>query len=187
MGDRWSFPKQASSATYVWQPLVISGTSISIPKYQEAWQLNTSTGIISKTEIKDEVIKNTDKQIQYKGNWKHLNNEVPESKSDEKEASFSIQFNGRQIAFNSFVGSENGYAKVVLTDEKGKEIVKAIIDMYSKFSMESQVFVSPILKKGKYRITVSVTGERPNWSDKRKSHYGSTGYYVSVNQIKIEK
>ncbi|MNL70765.1 hypothetical protein D3C87_1958160 [compost metagenome] len=53
--------------------------------------------------------------------------------------------------------------------------------------MESQVFVSPILKKGKYRITVSVTGERPNWSDKRKSHYGSTGYYVSVNQIKIEK
>jgi hypothetical protein len=187
MGDRWSFPKQASSATYVWQPLVISGTLISIPKYQEAWQLNTSTGIISKTEIKDEVIKNTDKQIQYKGNWKHLNNEVPESKSDEKEASFSIQFNGRQIAFNSFVGSENGYAKVVLTDEKGKEIVKAIIDMYSKFSMESQVFVSPILKKGKYRITVSVTGERPNWSDKRKSHYGSTGYYVSVNQIKIKK
>ena len=46
--------------------------------------------------------------------------------------------------------------------------------MYIKFSMESQVFVSPILKKGKYKMTVLVTGKRPNWSDKRKSHYRST-------------
>lgn len=187
MGDRWSFPKQASSATYVWQPLVISGTSISIPNYKEAWQIDISSGIVAQTEIRDVIIKNTDKRIQYNGNWKHLNNEVSESKSEETEASFSIQFNGRQIAFSSLVGSENGYAKVVLTDEKGKEIVRTIIDMYSKFSMQSQVFVSPILKKGKYRMTVSVTGERPNWSDKRKSHYGSTGYYVSVNQIKIKE
>ncbi|SDZ66698.1 hypothetical protein SAMN05444397_11725 [Flavobacterium aquidurense] len=35
-------------------------------------------------------------------------------------------------------------------------------------------------------MTVSVTGERPNWSDKRKSNYGSTGYYISENQIKIK-
>jgi len=187
MGDRWSFPKQASSATYVWQPLSISGTSISMPKYKEAWQINTSTGIVSKKEIKDEVIKNTDKQIQYNGNWKHLNNEVSESKSDEKDASFTIEFTGRKIAFSSLVGLENGYAKVVLTNKKGKEIITALVDMYSKSPMETQVFVSPILKKGNYRMTVSVTGERPNWSDKRKTNYGSTGCYISVNQIKIKK
>jgi len=185
MGDRWSFPKQASSATYVWQPLVISENSISMPNYQEAWRIDLLTGIVSPKEISDKIIKNTDKQIQYNGNWKHLNNETFESRSDEKNASFSIQFTGQQIGLYSLVGSENGYAKVVLTDEKGKEIVTAFVDMYSKFSMATQVFRSPILKKGNYNLTVSVTGEKPNWSDKKKTIYGSTGNYISLNQIKI--
>jgi hypothetical protein len=43
-----------------------------------------------------------------------------------------------------------------------------------------------LLKKGNYHLTVSVTGARPNWSDKRKSNYGSTGYYISISQIKIK-
>jgi len=86
----------------------------------------------------------------------------------------------------SLVGSENGYAKVILTDEKGKEIVTAFVDMYSKFSISTQVFRSPILKKGNYKLTVSVTGQRPNWSDKRKTIYGSTGYYISIDRIKIK-
>ncbi len=187
MGDRWSFPKQASSATYVWQPLSISGTSISMPNYKDAWQIDIASGVASAKDNKDEIIKSTDKQIQYSGNWKHQNNEISESKSDDKNASFSIKFTGQQIGLYSFVGSENGYAKVVVTDEKGKEIVTAFVDMYSKFSMLTQVFRSPIFKKGNYTLTVSNTGERPNWSDKRKSNYGSTGYYVSVNQIIIRK
>jgi len=183
MGDRWSFPKQASSATYVWQPLVISGTSLSLPEYKDAWQINTVTGISSVAESNDDIIKNTDKQIQYKGNWKET---TSEKRSDEKDASFTVKFNGEQIALYSLVGSENGYAKVVLTNEKGKVIVSALVDMYSKFSTLTQVFRSPLLKKGNYNLTVSVTGERPNWSDKRKSNYGSTGYYISISQIKIK-
>ena len=183
MGDRWSFPKQASSATYVWEPLVISGTSLSIPDYQDAWQLDTVTGISSVAESNDEIIKNTDTQIQYKGNWKET---TSENRSDEKDASFTVKFNGEQIALYSLVGSENGYAKVVLTNEKGKVIVSALVDMYSKFSTLTQVFRSPLLKKGNYNLTVSFTGERPNWSDKRKSDYGSTGYYISISQIKIK-
>ena len=186
MGDRWSFPKQASSATYVWQPLLISGKSISMPNYQDAWRIDTVTGLASISENNEEIIKNTDKQIQYNGNWKHLNNETSESRSDEKNASFSIQFTGQQIGLYSLVGSENGYAKVILTDEKGKEIVTAFVDMYSKFSISTQVFRSPILKKGNYKLTVSVTGQRPNWSDKRKTIYGSTGYYISIDRIKIK-
>lgn len=183
MGDRWSFPKQASSATYVWQPFTISGTSLSIPNYQNGWKINTLTGISSVAESNDEIIKNTDTQIQYKGNW---NQTVSESRCDEKDASFSVSFTGEQIALYSIVGSENGYAKVVLTDEKGKVIVSALVDMYSKFSTTTQVFKSPVLKKGNYNLTVSVIGERPNWSDKRKTNYGSTGYYISISQIKIK-
>ena len=183
MGDRWSFPKQASAATYVWQPIVISGNLLSIPNYQDAWKIDVATGLASVTENREEIIKNTDKQIQYNGNWKHTDSE---SRSDEKEASFSIQFTGQQIAMYSIVGSENGYAKVVLTDRKGKIIVSALIDMYSKFSMATPVFRSPILKKGNYNLTVSVTGERPNWSDKKKTIYGSKASFISINQIKIK-
>ena len=183
MGDRWSFPKQASSATYVWQPLVISENTLSIPTYQDTWKIDLSTGIASPKETSDKIIKNIDQQIQFNGNWKHIDSE---SKSDEKDASFSIKFSGQQIALYSLVSSENGYAKVVLTNEKGKVIVTALVDMYSKFSMHTQVFRSPILKKGSYNLTVFVTGERPNWSDKKKTNYGSTGYYISINQIKIK-
>lgn len=189
MGDRWSFPKQASSATYVWQPLSISGTSLSIPKYQEAWQIDTSTGIVDNIENKDEIIKSTNKQIKYSGSWIHTDNGnmLLESKSDNKDASFSIQFKGQQIGLMGFVVPENGYAKVVLADKKGQVLYTAIVDMYSKSSELTQVFRSPILKKDTYKLTVYNTGERPNWSDKKKSNYGSTGYYISLYQIKIKK
>ena len=188
MGDRWSFPKQASSATYVWQPLLISGTSLSMPTYQEAWQINTVTGITSSIKTSDTTIENTDKRIQYAGNWKHINNgdAVSESKSDEKDASFSIQFNGQQVALYSYVGVENGYAKMVLSNKKGKVIITSLIDMYSKSSLSTPVFRSPILKKDDYKLTVYVTGERSNWSDKRKSNYGSTGNFVSLDKIRVK-
>lgn len=184
MGDRWSFPKQASSATYVWQSLAISGKSLSIPVYKETWKIDLATGIASVPKNTNKILKNNNKEIAYSGNWSHTDKK---SKSDDKNASFSIKFKGQQIGFSSFVGTENGYAKVVLTDEKGKIITSAIVDLYSKNSTETAVYKSPILKNGNYILTVSGTGERPNWSDKRKSNYGSTGYYISVTQIEIKK
>ncbi len=185
MGDRWSFPKQASSATYVWQPLIISGTSLSMPAYQEAWQINIGTGIASPIKKGDTTIENTEKQIQYTGNWKHITDS--ESKSDEKDASFSIQFSGQQIELYSYVGVENGYAKIVLSDKKGKVILTSLIDMYSKSPLSTPVFRSPLLKKGDYKLTVFVTGDRSNWSDKRKTIYGSVGNFVSLDKITIKK
>ncbi|TDD95720.1 family 43 glycosylhydrolase [Flavobacterium cellulosilyticum] len=187
MGDRWSFPKQASSATYVWQPLLVSGTSLSMPTYQEGWQINVATGIASTLKTVDTTIENTDKQIQYTGNWKHINNgnSGSVSKSDEKDSSFSIQFSGQQIALYSYVGVENGYAKIVLSDKKRKVMVTSIIDMYGKSPLSTPVFRSPLLKKDDYKLTVYVTGERPNWSDKRNTIYGSTGNFVSMDKLII--
>lgn len=40
MGDRWSYPHQASAATYVWMPLRVENTKISIPEYWQAWDIN---------------------------------------------------------------------------------------------------------------------------------------------------
>ena len=185
MGDRWSFPKQASSATYVWQPLSVSGTSLSMPKYQEAWQIDIATGIATPVKTSQTTIENSNKQIQYSGNWKQ-NTNGSESKSDEKDASFSIQFSGQQIALYSYVSTENGYAKIVISDKNGKVKLTSLVDMYSKSSLSTPVFRSPLLKKDDYKLTVYVTGERSNWSDKKKSIYGSTGNFVSLDKIVIK-
>lgn len=40
MGDRWSYPHQASAATYVWMPMLAEGTSLSIPEYWQAWDVD---------------------------------------------------------------------------------------------------------------------------------------------------
>lgn len=188
MGDRWSFPKQASSATYVWQPLLISGTSLSMPTYHEAWQINIETGLFSILKTDSNVIENTDSKIKYHGNWSHLNidDKISINKSDDKEASFSIQFKGQRIALYSYVNPENGYARIILSDKKGQSVLTSMIDMYSKNPLSTQVFVSPLLKKENYTLTVYVTGERSNWSDKRKSNYGSTGNFITLDKLLIQ-
>ena len=149
--------------------------------------MNIGTGIATEINTADKIIENTDILIQYTGKWKHQNNgdSGSESKSDEKDASFSIPFTGQQIALYSYVGTENGYAKIVLYDKNGKVILTTLIDMYSKSILSTPVFRSPLLKKGDYNLTVYVTGERPNWSDKRKSIYGSTGNFVALDKIII--
>jgi hypothetical protein len=189
MGDRWSFPKQASSATYVWQPLTISGTSLKIPEYLESWQIDLLSGTASVPKNSYKILKNTSQEIRYSGNWTHTynGNRQMESKSDDKDALFSIHFKGEQIALKSFVGDKNGYAKVVLTTDGNKIMSEAIIDLYSKNATETTVYRSPLLKKGNYILSVYNTGERPNWSDKKKTNYGSTGNFISVTKIEIKK
>lgn len=184
MGDRWSFPKQASAATYVWQPLNIAGHALSIPHYREAWQINTATGIASPVATGKEVIGSTDKQIAYSGNWK--NDTLAVKASDEKGAAASIKFTGTQVAFYGLARPDGGYARVVISNGKGNTLLSAIVDMYCKYPVSALKFLSPVLPKDNYTITVSVTRERPNWSDKRKSDYGSTGYFVSLDKIVVK-
>ncbi|MBD0725838.1 glycosyl hydrolase family 43 [Flavobacterium sp. L1I52] len=188
MGDRWSFPRQNSAATYVWQPLVISGTSLNMPVYHDDWQIDIKTGVASFPEYsKSLIINNEDSLIKYEGNWAHLSNDKNEtiSRTDEKDASLSIQFKGKQIVLYSSVGVDYGYARIVISNKKGKTILSSLVDMYSKSPTTTVVFASPILKKNTYKLSVFVTGEKPNWSDKRKSDYGSTGYYISLDKIII--
>lgn len=185
MGDRWSFPKQASAATYIWQPLTVSGTSLSIPKYREAGQINIATGIASAAAVGKKTIENTDKRITWRGHWKQDTLSV--KSSDEKRASFSLTFKGTQIGWYGLSRPEGGYAHAILRNSKGKTVLSAIIDMYCKYAAATLKFLSPVLPKDTYTLTVSVMGERPNWSDKRKSDYGSTGYFVSPDKMVVSE
>ncbi|WP_114781806.1 family 43 glycosylhydrolase [Botryobacter ruber] len=188
MGDRWAFPKQASAATYVWQPLTVSGHSLSIPTYHDAWQINTVTGVATPKIISGNTIRHTDKkQIKYSGNWKQSAEAegITTSRSDGKGDSFSVKFKGTQIGMYGLAGPDGGYARILLHDSKGKTLYTSIVDMYSKYPVSSLKFICPVLPKGNYTLTVSVMGERGNWSDKRKSDYGSTGNFVTLDKLII--
>jgi hypothetical protein len=43
MGDRWNATNLGTS-TYVWQPLEINGTSLSLPTFHASWTIDTATG-----------------------------------------------------------------------------------------------------------------------------------------------
>lgn len=186
MGDRWSFPKQYSAATYVWQPMTISGTAISIPQYHEAWQINTATGATSPVAVGKKTISNTDKQfITYSGNWKKDTLSV--RSSDEKGAGFSVRFRGEQIGFYGLARPDGGYASVLLLNSKGVTVLSAVVDMYCKYPVSTLKFLSPVLAKDSYTLIVTVTSERGKWSDKRRSDYGSTGYTLSLDKIVVNE
>ncbi|MBD2700503.1 family 43 glycosylhydrolase [Spirosoma sp. BT702] len=187
MGDRWAFPKQASAATHVWQPLSVSGHSLSLATYQQAWQINTSTGAASPAKAGQKFIENTDKsRITFTGNWSQSSSDTSSvSRSAEKGASFSLKFTGTQIGLIGEAGPDGGYARIVLQDSKGKIVRTALVDMYCSYPVASLSFLSASLPKASYTLTVSVMGERGNWSDKRKSVYGSTGNFVSLDKFII--
>ncbi|MXN90830.1 family 43 glycosylhydrolase [Flavobacterium sp. Sd200] len=187
MGDRWSFPYQASAATYVWQPLHVNNTVLSIPEYQEAWQLDTKTGIATELKITGKTLNNEDKSIAYKGEWKTTDGEFASARSNSKGDNFSVKFTGTQIGFYGIANPVGGYADVVVTDSKGKAVASAIVDAYSKYEVKSLLFLTPLLKKGNYILTVTVRGHHSKWSDKRKSNYGSTDDFISLHSIIIKE
>lgn len=188
MGDRWSYPRQLSAATYVWQPIIFNGNTMSIPNYLGAWTVDLNTGIADVRRIEHRIIENNSKLITYKGQW---NTSTQENTTVKRalalDASCKITFKGKQIGLQTIVMPDNGYAKITLTDKKGKILVENLVDMYAKSLTSSLVFLSPILPSNEYTLTVTVAGERPNWSDKKKNYYGSTANNITIDKFLIRE
>jgi len=185
MGDRWSFPRQAFAATYVWQPLIISDTLLSMPLYQEAWQINTVNGVSSMATIKSKKIKSSDGRISYSGNWKK--DTLSEMSSDEKNASFSFSFKGTQAGIYALARPDGGYARVIVRNSKGETIFFSNIDLYCKYPVTTLKFLTPLLPKDNYTMTVSVMRENWYWVEKSGRRSGSKGYFVSLDKIVINE
>ncbi|MGY5356156.1 family 43 glycosylhydrolase [Wenyingzhuangia sp. IMCC45467] len=190
MGDRWSFPRQNSAATYVWQPLSVVKDSIYLPDFKQSWQINTETGEWSTKKLKGKIVENTNtKEIEYIGNWTRANgdDEFSDSYSNEKNASISLNFKGTQIGIYGVSRPNGGYAKVDVQDINGKIIQSNIIEMYSKYAETSLKYLSPVLPKGNYKLVVSVVGDHGNWYKKDGTKFGSTDDFVSIDKIMIKK
>ena len=177
MGDRWSFPKQKSAGTYVWQPLSFEGNKLRLPIFYDAWQLNLQTGEYRmSTPGEASIDLTTSKQVTRKGNWKQ--DSLHTISSNRRGEQLTMSFHGRAVALYGLSRPTGGYARVTIENKNGQHILTSIVDMYALVPNLAIKFASPQLKDDTYTITITLMGERGNWSDKRKNNYGSRGFDV---------
>lgn len=185
MGDRWSFPRQATAATYVWQALTVKEGAISLPRYQDAWTIDVKTGIAGPAAIEGTAIDDTDKRVAYRGSWRRAAAPVTHSVADARDASFTLTFTGTGASLYGVAADDGGYARITLADSRGKTVLASTVDMYSQYTVPALKFTSPILPRDTYTMTVSVLGENWYWVNKRGDRSGSKGVAVAFDKVVV--
>ncbi|THV41985.1 glycosyl hydrolase family 43 [Glycomyces buryatensis] len=163
MGDRWSFPHQASAGTYVWMPLDIESDSIALPRFLPSWSPESFT----------------------ERDFKGAELEVCFS-SRERGAFVEVPFSGDQVAVYGSADRSSGYASVEIFDAAGDECVRGLlVDFYSLQADRGLRYVSPRLAAGEYRLRITVTGEAPVWTDKAHNRFGAVDCCVTVDRLVV--
>lgn len=162
MGDRWSYPHQASAATYVWMPLQVDGVKLTIPEYWQCWDIKTLKPV--------DILK---KGMKVNKNWK----------SNRKGDTLVVPFKGTHVAVVGESNPHGGYARISVLDTKGDTVYSSLVDFYSKYSEKAIRLITPKLPKGDYTLNIDVTGISPVWTDKTKTIYGSDDTFVTINYI----
>ena len=176
MGDRWSYPHQASAATYVWMPLQVDGIKISIPEYWQCWDINTLKPV--DTLHKGQVI--SAKEMEFTPDWKEENGRLV---SNMQGSILVVPFNGTHIAVVGESNPHSGYAKVSVLNGKKDTVYSSLVDFYSKYPEKAIRLMTPKMSKGDYTLLIEVTGIMPTWTDKTKTIYGSDNSFVTVDAI----
>lgn len=178
MGDRWSYPLQGSAATYVWQPIQVKDDSMSISTFRESWKIDFSKLKVSDVAIKKKSVKS--KCLIEKGDWKTTEGKFV---SKEKGATITCPFIGTQFGIKAISNNTSGYARVIIRSSKNKEVFNTLVDFYSKYEYSSQKFLSPVMKKDQYTISIEVLGKHGVWSNKAKDTFGSTDDFVVIEDV----
>ncbi|WP_437919900.1 family 43 glycosylhydrolase [Sphingobacterium sp. LRF_L2] len=165
MGDRWSFPKQAQAATQVWLPLDASDTKLTIPAYWERWDFNTFEQ--SKEQVR---VVMPDRST---------------LKSNQKQASLNIPYDGIPLAVLGTTAPDGGYAKISITNPVGDTVHCSFVDFYSKVPDTGLRFVTPQLVQGSYKLSIEATGEHGVWWNKRGNRFGSSDFWIRVHQFVV--
>lgn len=164
MGDRWSFPHQASAATYVWQQLSVNHGRLRLAEYQPSW---------SPISGKAEPFEGRHVDVGFR--------------SDRAGESVSIPFHGSRVALTGRADQWGSYARVgIRRAEAGEESAMVVdpifVSWYAKLPDSGYRYVSPELPEDDYVLTVTVTGEVPQWTDKSGQRFGSVGSMVDVDE-----
>lgn len=178
MGDRWSFPHQASAATYVWLPIRVNKGKLSIPEYWQAWDIRTLTSVDALD--KGRILPSS--EIRTATGWERKGGLLV---SNLKNSVLDIPFRGTHVAIIGEADSHGGYAKVSVLNGKGKTLYSSLVDFYSKYPEKAIRMMTPSLPKGEYVLRIEVTGISPVWTDKTKARYGSDDCRVTLDKIVV--
>ncbi len=178
MGDRWSYPRQASAATYVWQPMLVEGTKLSIPEYLQGWDIETLQPVdllhmSSTVHVREWQV--SDGWTNTGGRWT----------ANRKGEVLKVPFDGTQAIVVGEANPHGGYARVSVQNTKGDTIYSSLVDFYSKYRDESVRIITPHKKRGKYVLSIEVTGDYPVWTNKAKTIYGSDDCFITVDGVRI--
>jgi hypothetical protein len=179
MGDRWSYPRQGMAATYVWQPMAVKGTTLSIAEFWEGWDFETK----QKVELFQGGISiGTDSiMLEKKTDWKRTEDRLV---SNVKGSKLEAEFRGTQIAIFGETNHHSGYAKITIRKKTNEEVFSTFVDFYSLVDNQGIRFISPALSIDDYILVVEVTGEFSFWTDKKASiKYGSDDYFITIYNI----
>lgn len=190
MGDRWSYPRQYSAATYVWQPLSFDGDRLSLPTFSDAWRIDTARGVVKQAAAPAESIGLDDARLRLEGAWQQVAaaNGMPGHRvSDARDAAFSVSFTGTQATLYSVGRRDGGYARITLHDAAGKEVLASTVDMYSQYPASSVKFVTPLLASGSYTLRAQVVGDGWYWTNKAGVRSGSRGHTISFERLAVRK
>lgn len=176
MGDRWSYPHQASAATYVWMPMQVNGTKLSIPEYWQCWDLNTLKPVDILRKGKQVSMKNIKPAVGWTENRGCF-------VSNAKGSVLAVSFRGTHVAVVGKSDSHSGYARVSVLNAKKDTVYSSLVDFYSKYSEKAIRIMTPEMEKGNYTLLVEVIGIKPVWTDKSKTIYGSDNTFVTIDDI----
>lgn len=161
MGDRWSYPHQASAATYVWMPMQVNGTKLSIPEYWQCWDFNTLKPVDILRKGKRVSMKNIKPAVGWTENRGCF-------VSNAKGSVLAVPFRGTHVAVVGKSDCHSGYARVSVLNAKKDTVYSSLVDFYSKYSEKAIRIMTPEMEKGNYTLLVEVTGIKPVWTDKSK-------------------
>lgn len=162
MGDRWSYPHQASAATYVWMPLQVEGTRLFIPEYWQCWDVKTLQPV--------NILKGGKKLGR---SWR----------SNLKGDVLTVPFKGTYAAVVGESNPHGGYARVSVLNAVKDTVYSSLVDFYSKYPEKAIRIMTPEMPESDYTLVIEVTGISPVWTDKTKAIYGSDDIFVTIDEI----
>lgn len=156
VGDRWSFPRQASAATLVLLPIEAGKGEMKIPQYLPFWCPDS--------------LESREPEPQY----------ALDFRSNVRDKEICIGFQGRGIILFGNTDRHGGYGDVRIYDEKGVCVHKTSIDFYSAVPDSGMRYRSPFLAEGNYVVKIAVSGENSVCVTKSGKRYGSDDYYICL-------
>ena len=190
MGDRW-VNGHLTSSSLIWQPLNVTGTSMSLAAYKPAWTIDVDRGTWTQVDVDNSGISVNSNvtgtginQFNYQGTWSQsfgadlFGNDL--ASSDTPNNTASMAFFGTQIFVYSFIDDKNmGIMGVTLADSTGQPLApEEYVSLRTDATEQGNylVYASPVMPSGSYVLKMRATGLKD---------FKSSGRSVAIDRVVI--